>query len=270
MDCPWTSIGHSVTGTTEKLTEADYVAFFHQFLGLTNNPALASLANVQCPCQQYLMGGDGAWDHINCCPRHSANWFTAHEHVLQALERICQAAGYATSRKRVLTSEGNRRANLEVCSIRVAGKTDLLIDITLGHDFICAGRSGRTQGWLRNPDNPDRILENAASDNIRTYREPYQRNRQVAFLQACMSTSGRIHGEFLRLLFFLSHKQADDYFAPLGYEAHKEEFCHHRGVFFRPQQVHHWAGVRPGCIAPWCPNLRPSLHLPVPRRAGVW
>jgi hypothetical protein len=114
----------------------------------------------------------------------------------------------------------------------VAGKTDLLIDITLGHDFIGAGRSGHTQGRLRNPDNPDRILENAASDKIRTYREPYQRNRQVAFLQACMSTSGRIHGEFLRLLFFLSHKQADDYFAPLGYEAHKEEFCHHRGVFF--------------------------------------
>jgi hypothetical protein len=47
-----------------------------------------------------------------------------------------------------------------------------------------------------------------------------------------MSTSGRIHGEFLRLLFFLSKKQADDYFAALGYEAHKEEFCHRRGVFF--------------------------------------
>ena len=47
-----------------------------------------------------------------------------------------------------------------------------------------------------------------------------------------MSTSGRIHGEFLRLLFFLSNKQADDYFAALGYEAHKEEFCHRRGVFF--------------------------------------
>jgi hypothetical protein len=35
-----------------------------------------------------------------------------------------------------------------------------------------------------------------------------------------MTTSGRIHGEFLRLLFFLSNKQADDYFAALGYEAH--------------------------------------------------
>jgi hypothetical protein len=47
-----------------------------------------------------------------------------------------------------------------------------------------------------------------------------------------MTTSGRIHGEFLRLIFFLSNKQADDYFAALGYEAHKEEFCHRRGVFF--------------------------------------
>jgi len=42
------------------------------------------------------MGGDGAWDHINSCNRHSANWSITHEHVLQALERICQAANYTT------------------------------------------------------------------------------------------------------------------------------------------------------------------------------
>jgi hypothetical protein len=100
----------------------------------------------------------------------------------------------------------------------------LLIDVTLRPDFIGAGRSGLTQGRLRNPDNPDHILESTAADKIRNYRDPYHRNRQVAFLSACMSTSGRIYGEFLRLLFFLSNKQADDYFAALGYEAHKEEF----------------------------------------------
>jgi hypothetical protein len=114
------ALGHpyfSVTGATEKLTEADYVAFLHQFLGFTNNPALASLANAQCPCQRYLMGGDSAWDHINCCNRHSANWSIAHEHILQALERICQAASYATSHKRMLPSEGNRRADLEVRNV---------------------------------------------------------------------------------------------------------------------------------------------------------
>jgi hypothetical protein len=74
--------------------------------------------------------------------------------------------------------------------------------------------------------------ESAAADKIRNYRDPYQCNRQVAFLPTCMSTSGRIHGELLRLLFFLSNKQADDYFEVLGYQAHKEDFCHRRGVFF--------------------------------------
>ena len=60
----------------------------------------------------------------------------------------------------------------------------------------------------------------------------WARARARHTLPACMSTSGRIHGEFLRLLFFLSNKQADEYFAALGYEARKEEFCHRRGVFF--------------------------------------
>jgi hypothetical protein len=48
-----------------------------------------------------------------------------------------------------------------------------------------------------------------------------------------MSTSGRIHGELLRLIFFLSTKQADDNFAALGYQPHKQEFCQRFGVFFQ-------------------------------------
>ena len=123
-------------------------------------------------------------------------------------------------------------ANLEIRNIRVAGQNDLLVDVTVRHNFKGTGHNWQTQGQLRNPDNPDHIFESAAADKIRNYRDPYQRNRQVAFLPACMSTSGRIHGEFLRLICFLSNKQADDYFAALGYQAHKEEFCHCRGVFF--------------------------------------
>jgi hypothetical protein len=48
------------------------------------------------------------------------------------------------------------------------------------------------------------------SEKIRQCRKPYQRNRHVAFLLVCMSTSGRIPGEFLRPLFFIDNKQADD------------------------------------------------------------
>ena len=82
------------------------------------------------------------------------------------LDCICNNAGFATTHKRVLTSEGNRRADLEIRNIRVAGQTELLVDVTLRLDFIGAGRDWQTQGQLRNPDNPDHILESAA-DKIR-------------------------------------------------------------------------------------------------------
>jgi hypothetical protein len=67
MGRPWTTDGRNAPRTTKNITEQDYVAFFHQFLGFTNNPALAPFANVQCRCQRYFMGGDGSWDHLNSC-----------------------------------------------------------------------------------------------------------------------------------------------------------------------------------------------------------
>jgi hypothetical protein len=100
----------------------------------------------------------------------------------------------------VLTSAGKRGADLEILNIQVARQIDLLVDITLRHDFVGAGHNGLNQGQLRNPDNPDKLLDSAAADKIRHYRDPYRQNRHVAFLPACMTTSGRIHGEFLRLL----------------------------------------------------------------------
>ncbi len=115
----------------------------------------------------------------------------------------------------------------------MAQQTDLLVDVILRHDFIGAGRDGGiSHGKLRNPDNPDHIIESAAAEKIRKYSDRYRCNRHVAFLPACMSTSGRIHDEFLRLLFFLANKKADDYFEALGYQPHKQEFCHRCSLFF--------------------------------------
>ena len=145
---------------------------------------------------------------------------------------VFQAAGYACSIKHVPTSDGIRRADLHVVGTRLMGKDDLIIDYTLRHDFIGDARDVSRHGTLRNPDRPDQLLDQAAADKIRAYREPYHRHRSLAFLPACMSTSGRIHSEFLRLLYLIADKQASDYFADLDYEPHKEEFCHRRGVFF--------------------------------------
>ena len=64
MGRAWTS-GDRNARTTELVTPSDYVAFFHQYFGITNNPALAPFANVPCGCQRYFMGGEGAWDYVN-------------------------------------------------------------------------------------------------------------------------------------------------------------------------------------------------------------
>ena len=47
-----------------------------------------------------------------------------------------------------------------------------------------------------------------------------------------MSTSGRLHGEFVRLLYLLAHRRALTFFASLGYEPCYEELCQRRGAFF--------------------------------------
>ena len=81
---------------------------------------------------------------------------------------------------------------------------------------------------------------------------------------ACMSTSGRIHGELLRLLFFLSNKQADDYFEVLGYQAHKEEFCHRRGVFFHRNRCTIGMACAQAVALRGAPTTA-RRHVPVPR-----
>jgi hypothetical protein len=43
------TVSRNTPRTTEKITEKDYVAFFHQFFGFTNIPALAPFANVPLP-----------------------------------------------------------------------------------------------------------------------------------------------------------------------------------------------------------------------------
>ena len=109
------------------------------------------------------------------------------------------------------------------------GKDDLVVDVTVRHDFIGDARYVLRHGTLRNPDRPDQLLDQAAADKIRNYREPYA---PIGRWRFCLSTSGRIHSEFLRLLYFLADRQASDYFTALGYEPHKEEYCHRRGVYF--------------------------------------
>jgi hypothetical protein len=55
-----------------------------------------------------------------------------HELVLSALADITHAAGYITNRgKRVPTGRGQKRGDLEIKRLQVAGTSDLVIDVAM-------------------------------------------------------------------------------------------------------------------------------------------
>ena len=72
----------------------------------------------------------------------------------------------------------------------------------------------------------------AAADKIRKYRADYNNNppNAISFMPAIPSTSGRLHSEFIRLLFLQAHRETDRFFAASGVQLAQTDrgFFHYR------------------------------------------
>ena len=78
-------------------------------------------------------------------------------------------------------------------------------------------------GELLHPGNPDKDLDEKAASKrhckIAKYRELYRdHRRQLDFVPAIASTSGRIHCELLRLLFLHAHRETTRFFEIFDYQ----------------------------------------------------
>ena len=100
----------------------------------------------------------------------------------------------------------------------VSGPVPLVIDLHIPHDRVGSSTDPTLNGHLRHPNNLDQSLNDAAADKIRKYRADYNNNppQAVAFMPAIASTSGRLHSEFIRLLFLQAHRETERFFAVLG------------------------------------------------------
>ena len=96
----------------------------------------------------------------------------------------------------------------------------------------------RYNGHLKYPNNLDQSLHDAAADKIRKYRADYN-NRPpsaVSFMPSIASTSDRLHGEFVRLLFLQAHRETDRFFAASGVQsAQSTSVFHYRRKAFLQQ-----------------------------------
>ena len=83
----------------------------------------------------------------------------------------------------------------------------------------------------------DKSLNETSNDKIRKYRVDYNNNppNSVAFMPAIAGTTGRLHSEFIRLLFLQSHRETDRFFAASGVQSAQSTsggFFHFRRAAF--------------------------------------
>jgi hypothetical protein len=122
--------------------------------------------------------------------------------------------------QQVVKSRGQDCGDIELAGYldNAAGPVSLVLDLRITHDRMGSSTDPSLNGHLKYPNNLDQSLNDAAADKIRKYRADYN-NRPpsvVSFIPAIASTSGRLHSEFVRLLFFQAHRETDRFFAASG------------------------------------------------------
>ena len=91
-------------------------------------------------------------------------------------------------------------------------------------------------GLLSHPQDLDAPLRSAAQRKINGYRQQYADNQSISFPPAIVSTSTRMHGEILQLLFLQAHRETEAHFTATGMSSqrnHSDSFRFKRAAFYQ-------------------------------------
>jgi hypothetical protein len=139
----------------------------------------------------------------------------------------------------VVKSRGRHCGDFELAAYLAneAGPVPLVLDLRLTHDRIGSRANPELNDTLTHPNNIDESLNTSPNDKIRKYRADYNNNppNAVAFMPDIPGTNGRLHSEFIRLLFLQAHRETDRFFAVSGVQSAQSTtsgFFHFRRAAF--------------------------------------
>jgi hypothetical protein len=145
----------------------------------------------------------------------------------------------------------------------------LVMDLRITHDRVGSSTDPTLNGHFKYPNNLDQSLNDTSAEKIRKYRADYN-NRSpsvVSFMTAIARTSGRLHSEFVRLLFLQSHRETDLFFAVSGVQLSQTQ----RGQFhFRRATFSQELKRKVGLTLAKASALRINLNLdgdPIPSKS---
>ena len=116
-----------------------------------------------------------------------------------------------------------------------AGSRSLSFDLSIAHDRFGSSSHVQQNGCLSHPQDLEAPLRIAAQRKIAAYQQQYADNQNISFLPAIVSTSTRMHGEFLRLLFLQAHRETEAHFTAAGMSSQRNQsdsFRFKRAAFY--------------------------------------
>ncbi len=156
-----------------------------------------------------LFATTGTWDHVSTCTAHSGAK-KAHDWAVEQLADLFRTT-HRVKTQQVARSRGQRCGDIELAAYRanVAGPVPLVLDLRIAHDRFGSSSDPSLDGHLHYPNDLDGPLNEAAADKIRQYRADYNNrpSNAISCMPAIASTSGRLHSEFVRLLFLQAHRE---------------------------------------------------------------
>jgi hypothetical protein len=156
--------------------------------------------------------------HLNACTTHSGAK-KAHDWMVDQVADLFRTT-HTVKTQHVVKSRGQHCGDiqLEVYLDNEEGPVPLVLDLRIAHDRVGSSTDPNLNGHLKYPNNFDQSLNDADADKVLKYRADYN-NRSpsaVSFMPAIASISGRLHSEFVRLLFLQAHRETDRFFAASG------------------------------------------------------
>jgi hypothetical protein len=140
--------------------------------------------------------------------------------------KVLKSCGHIVRTQHGITaSAGQRRGDVEIRSFLpdAAGRWSLVFDLSMTHDRFGSSSHVQQNGLLSHPQDLDAPLRLAVQRKINNYRQQYADNQNISFLPAIVSTSTRMQGEFLRLLFLQDHRKTEAHFTATGTSSQRNQ-----------------------------------------------
>ncbi len=179
-------------------------------------PVIAEKPLAVCGCRKF--GIDTLVDHLCTCTDHSGVK-KAHGWAFDQLADLFRTT-HKVKIQQMVKSRGQHCGGIELAGYLAneAGPVLMVLDLHIAHDRFGSSSDPNLNGKLHWPNDIDKSLNEANADKIRKYRADYNNNtpHTISFMSAIVSTSGRLHSEFIRILFLQAHRETDRFFADSG------------------------------------------------------